>query len=420
MIVDPGSQLKKVMRFRSKIEKSRNFLFRVYDRLDDWEDLLRQHLSQWLDRYVIAPGSAPEPKLPVVRISRQSEQRMLRLQNSYNEKNRMLKTAQTKLRAEAIGYALEARNFIKKGNLTSAEAKFAKSIDLFEEPEVMNDFGRFLYQIGSLSRAEELFDKVLRRTGNNVDRYQIALANINLGNVYETRGNLSKAVELFERALQLYKKLGRRDGIAKAYRNLGDVYRTRGNLDKAERVYKESLKIEKGLRGKQGEAEVYRALGVLYHVKENLDDAKEMHEKSLRVNRSLKNKDGMANAYGNLGNVWIAKGNLNKAKQMFERALSISQSLGRTETIAKIYGNLGVIYARRNELDKAEDMHEKSLKLSKSIGTVESMSNVAITCLASFISSGFTVVATARSSSMVSMLRISAAWCRVYITMPRS
>ncbi len=54
------------------------------------------------------------------------------------------------------------------------------------------------------------------------------------------------------------------------------------------------------------------------------------------------------------------------------------------------------------------------------VGQVDRPSNVAITRWASFISSSFTVVANEFSSSTVLMLRISAAWCGVYITMPRS
>ncbi len=231
MIADPGTQLRKVIKFRAMIEKNKSFLFQVYDKPEEWANFLRQHLSQWLDRRIFLPGFAPGPEVPIVKMPRQSERRMVQLQKHVNEKNRLLRTAQTKLRGEAIGYAVEAMKLIDKGNLMLAEAKFAKAIDLFEEPEVLNNFGRFLYQIGSLDRAEELFEKILGRTGNNHDRYQQAVANINLGNVYDTRGNLAKAEEFYEKALKLYKKLGRRDGIAEAYRNLGDVYRTRGQMD---------------------------------------------------------------------------------------------------------------------------------------------------------------------------------------------
>ena len=372
MIADPGTQLKKVIKFRSRIEREKSFLFQAYDKPDEWARLLRQHLSQWLDRRLVLPGFSAGPEVPVVKMPHNSEQRMVRLQKHYSEKNRQLKDAQSKLRGIAMGYAVEAMKLIEQGKLTMAEAKFAKSIELFEEPEVMNNFGRFLYQIGSLDRAEKLFQKILE-TRN--DRYQAGVALINLGNVNETRGKLSEAEECFEKALKHYKSLGRKEGIADASRNLGDIYRTRGDLTKAEKVYKEALKIDTALRRKQGQAEVYRALGVLYHIKNNVDKSMEMHEKSLKVNRSLRRKEGMANDYGNLGNVWLSKGSLDKAKEMFEKSLAINQALGHTENIGKLYGNLGVIYGRKKELAKAEEMYEKSLKISKSIGAIASMSN---------------------------------------------
>jgi tetratricopeptide (TPR) repeat protein len=377
MIADPGPQLQRVLKFRERIEKGKKFLYQRYENPTEWAKLLRQHLSQWLDLQLVLPGFAPELEVPKVKMPRHSEQRMERLQKHYSEKNRQLRDAQSKLKGEAVGYAVEAMKLIDKGNLTQAEVKFAKSIELYEEPEVMNNFGRFLFQIGSFSRAEALFERVLELTRN--DRVQHAVANLNLGNVYETTGDLAKAKQSYEKALKLYRQLGRKEGIADAYRNLGDIYRTKGDLTTAERVYKQSLKINTGLRRKQGQADVYRALGIMYHIKNNLDKSMEMHEKSLKVSKSLGLKGGnaesIAKAYGNLGNVWLAKGSLSKAQDMFEKALTISQARGSRETTAKLYGNLGVIYVRRDELEKAEDMYEKSLKMSQEMGAVESMAN---------------------------------------------
>ena len=52
MMADPGDQLRKVLSFRARVEEERIGLFKIYDDVGQWKDILIRHLSQWLDRRV--------------------------------------------------------------------------------------------------------------------------------------------------------------------------------------------------------------------------------------------------------------------------------------------------------------------------------------------------------------------------------
>ena len=49
MMSDPGKQLKRVLKFRNKIEKEKKFLFRSFENARDWEYEIRFFICNWLD-----------------------------------------------------------------------------------------------------------------------------------------------------------------------------------------------------------------------------------------------------------------------------------------------------------------------------------------------------------------------------------
>jgi hypothetical protein len=45
---DPGKQLKKVIEFKRRIETGKKYLFKTYDRIDEFCEELERHLAKWL------------------------------------------------------------------------------------------------------------------------------------------------------------------------------------------------------------------------------------------------------------------------------------------------------------------------------------------------------------------------------------
>ena len=380
MMADPGPQLKKVLKFRVQIEREKRYLYMAFRDPADWKDKLENHLSRWLDIHHanLQSGSAPSQNLvtppPVASDQanledvRKQLQEMRELQKKLKEQ---AETAQMKLRAEAVGNALEAMKLLEKGELTLAEGKFTKALSLYDEPEVMNNFGFFLWQIGSLDRAKEMFERVLSLQSEDKKELHDAIASNRLGNVYMTKGDWQQARKLYEKALEINTKLKRREGEADVYVSLGNVSLIQGHAKKAEGLYNKALEINTELGRAEGIADAYLSLGNVHRRKDELPKAKEMYEKALEINTQLNRAERMATTYGNLGIVYRRQHDLAKAERMHKKALKINTALGLKENISDDYASLGNVYIMKKNLTRAEKMYRKALEIDTALGRKE-------------------------------------------------
>jgi tetratricopeptide (TPR) repeat protein len=414
MMADPGDQLQKVIAFRTRIEVERIGLFKAYDTPYQWKDFLMRHVSEWLynrvDGITYSFGDTDKIQVPI-----ENEAGIIRLHQTSQDESPMPETTESKRRREAIGHAVDAMALISEGKLTLAEQSFAKSVELYEEPEVLNNFGLFLYQIGSLDRAKALFEKVLLLSTEEKGDVHQATAYSSLGDVYLTRGSLDVAQEMYEKslrinttlareegmadqfgklgvvytvtgeldlaeqmhgkALEIDTRIGRKEGRAIAFSKLGNVYVSRGNFEKAREMYESALEIDKILGREAGMAKEYLGLGNVQYVKNDFDNAEQSYGKALEINIRIGRKEGMADAYGSFGNLSKSRGDLDQATESYLKALDIDASLGRLAGMANSYGNLGLLHVTRGNFDSAEELLKKALEIDEGLGRKEGIAD---------------------------------------------
>jgi tetratricopeptide (TPR) repeat protein len=376
MMADPGEQLQKVIKFRTKIEVERIGLFKTYDTPHQWKDLLMKHISEWLYNRVDGKVHAAVAEEEKVQVLTESKQGMLQLHRELEESKKVTpQLGADKLRTESIARAVEAMKLIEEGKLTLAEQNFAKSIELYEEPEVLNNFGLFLYQMGSLDRAISMFERAISLSEEEIGKVHQAIAYCSLGEVYQMRGDLENAQEMYEKALEINTRIGRQEGMADSYANLGDVYTVRGQLNEAEQMHKDALRIYTQVGQKKGMAKAYGRLGNVHRSRGDLDKAQEMFEKALKINTAISHREGQAQDNLNLGNVYLIRKDLDKAQEMFEKALEINTAMGRKRGVADAYGSLGNMYMSKDDLDSAEENYQKALEIDSLLGRMGGMAN---------------------------------------------
>ncbi len=330
MLADPGEQLKKVLDFRKRIEGENTIFFKHYNKPKPWEEMLMEHIAGWLDG--LRPMSTP----PVATIPPDVEKRMSELEEEFQKLSGEHKDAQAKLREAALELGKRAGAAAKQGRLTEAEELFARATQTYPEPWVINAFGAYYMQIGSLDRSEEKFRQVEQLAKEQGSKEYLANAYGNLGIIYQIRGDLGAAEEMQRKSLALEEELGRKEGMANAYGNLGNLYLNQGDPMKAEEMELKSLALNQELGRKEGIANTYGNLGIIYKTRGDLDTAEEMHRKSLALEEELGRKDGMAKDYCNLGIIYWKRDNLAVAKRMLHRALSLSEEVGARPMIKKI------------------------------------------------------------------------------------
>ena len=365
MLADPGEQLKKVLKFREKIESKRRFLYKSYEGEDQWRRLFREHLSLWLDGLALEDLQT-EASIEYQRRLKESEDEIRKIRAELETERQK---SQTAIRALALKFGVEALEKADSGQITKAEECFAMSIANYPDPFIINHYGLFLERIGMLESAEDMFWQVVKIGKETGDDLLVAIAYGNLGTIYHIRGDFDKAEDLYKKSLTINEKLGRKEGMASDYKNLGYLYLTCGTLDKAEEMYKKSLATNEELGQKEGIASDYRNLGNLHIARNNLSKAEEMCKKSLAINEELGWKEGMAGDYINLGILYTNRGDLDKAEEMYKKSITVSRKLGQKGVMAIAYDNLGTLYKTRGDLDKAEEMYRKSLGLFISIGS---------------------------------------------------
>lgn len=375
MMADPGEQLKKVLNFRASIEEERIGLFKTYDSTVQWRDLIMKHLGHWLDRKVYGTGFATETDAAVIQVPPEIEKRLIELQKEVEGKTAELRTTQSKLRTEAIRYAVEATRFIKEGSFTLAEENFSRSIELYEEPEVLHNFAVFWRRRGSLDRAKEMFERLLRVSDDSEYQLFRAVAYRGLASFYKTNGDLSNAESMFKKALEIDSSIDRKDGMASSYLSLGNVYTTMGDATRAEEMYEKAWHLNDLLGRKKGLAATFLNLANLAMSRGDLNKAKKMYEEALKLNTALGRRKGMANSYLGLGTVAIAKRDSANAQAMFRKALELFRHMGLKEGQATAYVNLGGVYSIRGDLSKAREMYERALKINTALGRKLGMAN---------------------------------------------
>jgi tetratricopeptide (TPR) repeat protein len=376
MMADPGEQLQKVIKFRTRIEVERIGLFKTYDTPYQWKDLLMKHLSEWLYHRVDGKAHAAVAEEEKVQVLTEIKQGMLQLHRELEESKEAAPQVETTiLRAKAIAHAVEAMKLIEAGKFTLAEQSFAKSIELYEEPEILNNFGLFLYQLDSLDRARFMFERALSLSEGEAGATHQAIAYCSLGEVYQIRGDLNKAQEMYEKALAINSALGRAEGMADAYANLGDLYTVRGELNQAEQMHKAALQLDTQIGREKGMAKAYGKLGHVYRSRGDLNEAQEMFEKALKINTAIGHQEGSAQDNLNLGNVYLIRKDLNKAQEMYEKALEINSKLGRKRGMADAYGSLGNMHMSKDDLDNAEENYQKALEIDRLLGRTVGMAN---------------------------------------------
>jgi tetratricopeptide (TPR) repeat protein len=286
MLADPGPQLRQVLNFKEKIEHEKKFLYKSYEDENEWEKLFRDHLSRWLDKLPLSDHRT-EDRIEDQRRLRESEDEIQRLKTELGAERQ---NSQTAIRGLALTLGIEALEKVDSGQITRAEEYFAKSIAIYPNPPVINEYGLFLKRIGMLKNAEERFLQVAEIGEETGDDSFVATAYCNLGIVYRIRGYLDKAEEMHKKSLAISEELGLKEGMANDYGNLGNVYNTRGDLDKAEEMYRKSLAISEELGRKDGMASAYGNLGIVYQTRGNLDRAEEMYRKSLELFTAIGSK----------------------------------------------------------------------------------------------------------------------------------
>lgn len=236
-----------------------------------------------------------------------------------------------------------------------AVQKIAWDIYVFSEPDSAFYFSQLQYDF---AKSKDLKKEMARAL--NVQAVSFAI-----------RGAYSKALDYYQKSLAIHEELANKRGIAIANNNIGHVYQSQNNHLKALEHYQKSLALNKELENKHGIANSHGSMGLVYAKQGEYQKALEAYKISLEIKHQLGNKLEEANCLGNMGIIYAEQGDLSKALESYKRSLSICEELGSQADVANWLTNIGISYQLQKDNSKALEYCEKGYQTALSMGLLE-------------------------------------------------
>ncbi len=133
----------------------------------------------------------------------------------------------------SIGYA-----HLKVGNLEQAKSYMERSLALNNNPDIQNNLGLVLTDMGLLDEAQAIFEEFLKKSP-----YESTKAKMysNLSRIYHLRGDYEQAIKYNKKATDLARKLGDNSLLAIVFANLGAIQFGRKEYESSKELLKQAI-----------------------------------------------------------------------------------------------------------------------------------------------------------------------------------
>lgn len=232
-----------------------------------------------------------------------------------------------------------------------------------------NKLGASYRNISNYQKAIEYHEKGLEyaRQSNNIELEVISL-NM-LGVVYRRMDAIRSALDYHKEALDIAETredltLELKYNIAVSQNSMGNIYLALKQYNLALDQFNKSIKIEMELDNKLGLAINNQNIGFAKEKLGSLNDALKYYEKSLKYNNEINSKVGQVICYNSIGNVYIQKEEYKKAGAYIHDALNKALDINDQYYISTTYLNLGLLQLKQQDFTKAETNLSKALEIS--------------------------------------------------------
>ena len=199
------------------------------------------------------------------------------------------------------------------------------------------------------------------------DSELVALANMNLGNVYLANNKLDSALQFEQTALNIFATFpaSERRYEGWALNNLARMYLQKGDNELARQNFFRAIDIDTKQNNLAALGTSYTLLGGIYETGNHPDSGILFENKALDIFTGLNNQPGLAGAYVTLSSLYRAKNNTDSAYLFLNRANSLKDSLNSVEKKnLQAYKNVGFDEQMRlEELEKEKAERTKSIQL---------------------------------------------------------
>lgn len=220
------------------------------------------------------------------------------------------------------------------GDAYSSAAKYSLAIDHYSESlkydkedicrisGIHRKIGHIYQNQGQYEKAHQYFDLSLDLIGS-CNEFEAALTYLFKSMVFFRENKFDEAEKFSESALNILLKYDDRYHLAEAYNNQGNICSRINQYDKSHHFYTECIKIREEINDLPGLAAAYNNIGNLYQIGNDLDKAIDSYTQSLSLCEKTGNYHGLARVYDNLCSIYTIKGDEDKAMDYNLKAIGI-------------------------------------------------------------------------------------------------
>jgi tetratricopeptide (TPR) repeat protein len=219
---DPGPQLLQVLAFKKERQDLSDFLWKSFEKPNDFKKIFLQHLGSWLRNH---ENNNIESLKHQKNISNGIKTHFTT--NETDWINRFEKLEDWNLALE------KAEDLYYNGKMLEADFIFNQIGTRCNIPFLLAKTARYYRRCGRFDRALDILLKANSIIDSNNPSSELAYLNRQLARLHELLKNWDLSHEKLELALNMYNKVSDQDGIARTYRDLGLLHNKQGLIDQA-------------------------------------------------------------------------------------------------------------------------------------------------------------------------------------------
>jgi len=268
--------------------------------------------------------------------------------------------------------------FQKKGKYDKAEAALIEAIGISKKHKLYVNQGKYLRMmsnlldlIGKRSESVEFAEKAMALAKRIQNPKEIALANMQLGNVFLDSGDYDRAKDYYNEHYNYVVNFGDSADLARSHVNLGNIYYSIDNYDSAIFHYQKSIDLFDGCGKKifsttarYNIASAYYSIDSLQRSIQYLNEVEEIHKKHSDFGSML---DVMYTHTEYLRN----ENKYEEAVKLAKKAIQICLKTENLQLRLEFYDGLAISYQNLKILDSALFFNKAYIALHDSIYTKE-------------------------------------------------
>lgn len=346
-MVDPGPELRKVLRFRASLDAQNDLLYCPFDNAAEFRRLLRRHLLGWIRDFELSAIPAPRT-------------------------GSVLESIPAQLPRQSTD---SPETLLAEGRTTDAERAFAETMSADPTIEEYDRYLDFLQQSGRFALLKSTADEFLVKARAARAEYSVARICTKLGQALRRQGHLEESERYLREAVVNGESCRDRHpaAVTQALDHLGLTLRRLGRLSRAEQCFGRAMRSHQIRHDKAGLGRTLTNVALVHRDRENFNRALTILEHASRLLEQSDFPERLAIALSALGTVQIDLGRLDDALRSFaaatERNLIAEDEYGS----AIVLGQRARAFLEMAEYEAARGDAERCLELNEKYNSQEGM-----------------------------------------------